>query len=285
MLKKLFSLLQSPRWLGAPRGAGSVHRTRGVRTYATGTSPSSRTMFRGISQPSAAATSGRRPSKAANRLFALDGFYVGTGTRTCRAPSIRTARRFEMDFYGRLEGHVGSTSASTSAPSITLPNNRQVWHDSGAASNYSTTINNWEVYVGAAGSSVGEVLLSFTDYSAQRSVGRELLQPGRHATCRRRAASRQHKVRSTSRPHLKYEICPKLNLIASAGLYVVWGTTGAQLALLRLQDRRHLRLEGWVFGLAASARDGDKQWWYAVNGEGKARLGKFNAVLVVSKTF
>jgi hypothetical protein len=41
-----------------------------------------------------------------------------------------------------------------------------------------------------------------------------------------------------------------------------------------------------VFGIAGVGTDADKQWWYAVNGEGKVRdLGKFNAVLSVSKTF
>ena len=82
-----------------------------------------------------------------------------------------------------------------------------------------------------------------------------------------------------------FEVAPKWNVFGSVG-YTWVPHYGSQLNYFDYKVGVSYDMDGWVFSLAGVGTDADSEWWYASNGAGKVReLGKFNAVLSVTKTF
>ena len=155
----------------------------------------------------------------------------------------------------------------------------------GEVNSFSNT-NNWEIYVGGSWKFLSlKYYYALTDYfgltegviqnwvGANPNTGASPLSPngGTRGT--------QYLVASAS-----YEIIPKVTLLGSAGY--TWVKNYADLSYFDYKVGVVYDWNSWLLGLALVGTNANKDYWYAVNDEGKVReLGAFNAVLSIGRTF
>ena len=75
-----------------------------------------------------------------------------------------------------------------------------------------------------------------------------------------------------------------MNLVGSVGY--TWVANYGQLDYFDYKIGVTYDVAGWILGASIIGTDASKDYWYAVNGDGKVReTGKTGLVLSVSKTF
>src|SRR5512139_261558 len=235
--------------------------------------------FRGISQTFGGSNFWAPAVQGGVDYSHSSGFYVGNWNSNVSGTQYPNGSSIEMDFYGGWKGTWDDFGLDVGTLYYYYPNSAKFVGTNASGSDFSKTINNWEVYVGGSWKFLSlKYFYSFTDYfglsSDVASVyfnqdGTQTLQTASGSTGGTKGT--QYLTASAT-----YEVMPKVNLIASAG-YTWLGRYGGQLDYFDYKIGATYDWNGWVFGIAGVGTNADKQWWYAVNSEGKVRdLGKFN---------
>jgi len=217
------------------------------------------------------------------------GFYVGNWNSNVSGNQYPNGSSIEMDFYGGWKGSwddfgldVGTYYYYYPGAKFTGPVRNAKGQATGAT--YDQDIYNWEVYVGASWKFLSaKYYYSFTDYfglskdvasNYSNKAGTAFLGPNGNTK------GTQYLTASAT-----YEVAPKFNILGGIG-YTWVANYGSQLNYFDYKVGVTYDLDGWVLGLAGVGTNANEQWWYAANGSGTVRdVGKFNAVLTVTKTF
>jgi hypothetical protein len=253
--------------------------------------------FRGISQTFGGSNFWAPAIQGGIDYSHASGFYVGNWNSNVSGTQYPNGSSIEMDFYGGWKGTWDDFGLDVGTIYYYYPNNAKFVGDvytstfpaTPTGQTFSQTINNWEVYVGGSWKFLSlKYFYSFTDYFGLSSnVASAYFEKGSSDVTLQTASGSTGNTKGTQYliAALNYEVMPKVNLVGSVG-YTWLGKYGGQLDYLDYKIGVTYDWDGWVFGLAGVGTNADKNWWYATNGDGKTRdLGKFNAVLSVSKTF
>jgi uncharacterized protein (TIGR02001 family) len=245
--------------------------------------------FRGISQTFAGNNFWGPAIQGGIDLNTKSGFYVGNWNSNVSGNQYPNGSSIEMDFYGGYKMSFGDVGLDLGTIYYYYPGSRFLGDARNAqgvptGATYDQTIYNWEIYIGASWKFLSaKYYYTLSDFfgitqdvasNYSNKSGTAFLGPNGNTK-----GSQYLTVAGT------YEVAPKWNVFGSVGY--TWVTNyGSQLNYLDYKLGVSYDIDGWVVALAGVGTNADSQWWYAVNGAGTVReLGKFNAVVSVTKTF
>jgi uncharacterized protein (TIGR02001 family) len=243
--------------------------------------------FRGISQTFGGSNFWGPAIQGGFDYSHASGFYAGNWNSNVSGNTFPNGSSIEMDFYGGWKKTWDDWGLDLGTIFYYYPNSKYPSgvNQFGEVNSFSNT-NNWEIYVGGSWKFLSlKYYYALTDYfgltegviqnwvGANPNTGASPLSPngGTRGT--------QYLVASAS-----YEIIPKVTLLGSAGY--TWVKNYADLSYFDYKVGVVYDWNSWLLGLALVGTNANKDYWYAVNGEGKVReLGAFNAVLSIGRTF
>jgi uncharacterized protein (TIGR02001 family) len=218
------------------------------------------------------------------------GFYLGNWNSNISGNQYPNGSSIEMDFYGGWKGSWGDFGLDVGTIYYLYPGGTKLFGVDPAGNTNTTTVNNWEVYLGGSWKWFSaKYYYSFTDYfGLSEDVVATLCNPSYSSCQTTPAASLGRNGNTKGTQYLtgafNYEVMPKLTLTATAGY--TWVRHYNDLSYFDYKVGVTYDLAGWLLGASIIGTDADKQWWYATNGTGKNReIGSAGLVLSVGKTF
>jgi uncharacterized protein (TIGR02001 family) len=214
------------------------------------------------------------------------GFYLGNWNSNVSGNQFPNGASIEMDFYGGWKGSFGDFGVDVGTIYYYYPGAKLPGIDSNGNSNF-TTAYNWEGYVGGSWKWFSaKYSYAFSDYfglNADTIQGFVGCNPSRSG-CTPLSRNGDTKGTQYLMGAFNYEIMPKLTLTATAGY--TWVRHYNAMDYFDFKVGVTYDLGGWLLGASIIGTDANKDYWYAVNGEGKVReIGTTGLVLTVGKTF
>jgi uncharacterized protein (TIGR02001 family) len=211
------------------------------------------------------------------------GFYVGNWNSNVSGNTFPNGAGIEMDFYAGYKWTLANDFGLDIGTIYYLYPGASYPEGGGS---FTSNTNNWEIYIGGSWKWFSaKYYYALTDYfglnegALQNWVGVNPNTGGSPLPLNGDTKGTQYLTGSFT-----YEIMPKVNLIASVGY--TWVANYGELDYFDYKVGATYDLAGWILAASIIGTNADKDYWYAVNGEGKVReTGKTGLVISVSKTF
>jgi uncharacterized protein (TIGR02001 family) len=218
------------------------------------------------------------------------GLYLGNWNSNVSGNQFPNGSSIEMDFYGGWKGTFGDFGVDVGTIYYAYPGGTKLLGVDPAGNTNFTSVNNWEAYVGGSWKWFSaKYFYSFTDYFGySEDVVAGLCNPNRSCL---NSIGQSNLGRNGNTKGTQYlmgafnmEVMPKLTLTATAGY--TWVKHYNDLSYFDYKVGLTYDLAGWLLGASIIGTDANKDYWYAVNGEGKVReIGTTGLVLTVGRTF
>ena len=245
--------------------------------------------FRGISQTFGGDTFWAPTIQGGVDFASKSGFYVGNWNSNVSGNQYPNGSSIEMDFYGGWKGTFEDFGLDLGTYYYYYPGAKFIGEARNAngiptGAMYDQSIYNWELYIGASWKFLSaKYYYSLSDYfGLTEAVTSNYSNKSGTAFLGTNGNTKGTQYLTAA---ATFEVAPKWNVFGSVG-YTWVPHYGSQLNYFDYKVGVSYDMDGWVVSLAGVGTDADSEWWYASNGAGTVReLGKFNAVLSVTKTF
>jgi uncharacterized protein (TIGR02001 family) len=214
------------------------------------------------------------------------GFYLGNWNSNVSGNQFPNGSSIEMDFYGGYKHSFGDFGLDIGTIYYLYPGAKLPGLDPAGNGNF-TTAKNWEAYLGGSWKWFSaKYYYSFTDYFG---LSEDVIQgfvgcnPNRSG-CTPLSRNGDTKGTQYLMGAFNMEVMPKLTLTATAGY--TWVRNYNDMNYFDYKVGLTYDWSGWLLGASIIGTDADKDYWYAVNGEGKVKeIGTAGLVLTIGKTF
>jgi uncharacterized protein (TIGR02001 family) len=240
--------------------------------------------FRGISQTFGSGFFVPGPAIQGGIDYAhSSGFYAGNWNSNVSGNTFPNGASIEMDFYaGFKKSFDNDLGIDIGTIYYYYPGAK--YPEGGGT--FTSNTNNWEFYIGGSWKFLTlKYFYSVTDYfgltegALQNWVGVNPNSGAGLLPLNGDTKGTQYLTLSGA-----YEIAPKVSLVGSVGY--TWVANYGQLDYFDYKIGATYDINGWILGASIIGTDASKDYWYAVNGDGKVReTGKTGLVLSVTKTF
>ena len=212
-----------------------------------------------------------------------NGLYLGNWNSNVSGNQYPNGSGIEMDFYGGWKHNWDDFGIDIGTIYYYYPGAKFTY------SGGSTTINNWEAYLGGSWKFLSlKYSYSFTDYfGLSQPVVTGLCNPSRSG-CRTLSPNGNTKGTQYLMGAFNYEIMPKLTLTATAGY--TWVKHYNDLSYFDYKVGVTYDLNGWLLGASIIGTDANKNYWYACDqncssGSKVRDIGTTGLVVSVGRTF
>jgi len=215
------------------------------------------------------------------------GLYLGNWNSNVSGNQFPNGSSIEMDFYGGWKHSWGDFGLDVGTIYYAYPGAKLPGQSPGSTVNNNfTTAKNWEAYVGGSWKWFSlKYFYSFTDYfGLSEDVIQGFVGCNPNRSCSPLPRNGDTKGTQYLNGAFNYEIMPKLTLTATAGY--TWVKNYEDLSYFDYKVGVVYDWSGWLLGASIIGTDANKNYWYAVNGQGKVKeIGTAGLIVSIGRTF